>query len=296
MQTAPHPSGYAGREVTQPPNWHGLVAWDFFLNALTAGLFLVTAVGELVRPTEFAPLAVWAYPLALLLLLADLSCLVFDLGNPARFHHMLRVFKPTSPMSLGTWFLAGYSLPLTGLVALDLASQAGWFSADSAGVRSVRVILLVAGLPLAFGSAAYKGVLFSTTAQPGWRDARWLGAYHAASALALGAALLLILAATGAGRAADALRPAAAVLVALQAVPLVLLAVKMRPAFFRRFGLGERLGTALAAVAGVLIPVPVLLSGAGPTGAVVVAVLVLIAGWAVRRAIVLLPQPAHVEG
>ena len=32
--------------------------------------------------------------------------LVHDLGRPARFHNMLRVAKPTSPMSVGTWILA----------------------------------------------------------------------------------------------------------------------------------------------------------------------------------------------
>ena len=35
-------------------------------------------------------------------------------------------------------------------------------------------------------------MLFSTTAQPGWRDARWLGAYHTASSVALGAAFWLL--------------------------------------------------------------------------------------------------------
>ena len=32
--------------------------------------------------------------------------LVHDLGRPARFTHMLRVFKPSSPMSVGSWPLA----------------------------------------------------------------------------------------------------------------------------------------------------------------------------------------------
>src|SRR3954452_5717201 len=116
MHTAPRSAGYADREVTQPPNWHGLVVADVFLNAVATGLFLVAAVGELARPDLFAPVVVWAYPVALVLLLADLSCLVLDLGDPLRFHHMLRVFKPSWPMSLGTWCLTAYSLPLALLV------------------------------------------------------------------------------------------------------------------------------------------------------------------------------------
>jgi hypothetical protein len=284
----PTPAGYADREPTQPPPWHGLVVLDVLLNALSTGLFLVAATSELASPAAFAPVGVWAYPLALAFLLADLTCLVLDLGNPARFHHMLRVFKPGSPMSLGTWCLTAYSVPLALLVAIDVFTRPG----ESSAAGGVRTALLVVGLPFAFGSMAYKGVLFSTSAQPGWRDARWLGAYHSASALALGAAVLLVLAtATGAEQAADAIRPAAAALVVVQAVPLVLLAVDLWPAFAHRFGSGERLATALAAAAGVLVPVPVLLSGTTLTAAVVAATLMLIAGWAIRRAVVLLPQP-----
>src|SRR5436853_36758 len=35
------------------------------------------------------------------------AALVHDLGRPGRFTHMLRVFKPSSPMSVGSWLLAG---------------------------------------------------------------------------------------------------------------------------------------------------------------------------------------------
>src|SRR5438874_12023635 len=118
-------AGYAAGPVTKAPAWHGLVAWDMLFNNLTTGLFLVAALGELAAPEVFAPVAKAAYPLALVLLLADLACLVLDLGDPLRFHHMLRVFKPTSPMSLGTWCLTVYSLPLTVAAALSLLPAAG---------------------------------------------------------------------------------------------------------------------------------------------------------------------------
>jgi formate-dependent nitrite reductase membrane component NrfD len=99
--------GYAGRPTTKAPNWHGLVTLDLVFNNLSTGLFLVMALGELVAPASFRPLGSVAYPLALLFLVGDLVCLVFDLGDPSRFHHMLRVWKPSSPMSLGTWALSG---------------------------------------------------------------------------------------------------------------------------------------------------------------------------------------------
>src|SRR5205085_9445137 len=88
-------TGYAAEPVTKPPEWHGLVAWDLLFNNLTTGLFLTAALGELLAPATLTPVAKAAYPLALVLLVIDLACLVLDLGDPLRFHHMLRVFKPT---------------------------------------------------------------------------------------------------------------------------------------------------------------------------------------------------------
>src|ERR1700730_1627922 len=92
--------GYANGPVTKAPDWHGFVAWDLLFNNLTTGLFLVAAFGDLAAPEVFATVARVAYPVALVFLLTDLMCLIFDLGDPLRFHHMLRVFKPSSPMSL----------------------------------------------------------------------------------------------------------------------------------------------------------------------------------------------------
>ena len=113
--------GYSTQDVTKVPGWHGLVAWDLLFNNLTTGLFLFAAVGELASPGLLGPVAKAAYPVALVFLLTDLMLLVLDLGDPLRFHHMLRVFKPSSPMSLGTWSLTVYSLPLTLIVAIEAA-------------------------------------------------------------------------------------------------------------------------------------------------------------------------------
>src|SRR3954451_20652565 len=41
--------------------------------------------------------------------LASVAFLVHDLGRPERFLHMLRVFKVTSPLSVGSWILAPFS-------------------------------------------------------------------------------------------------------------------------------------------------------------------------------------------
>ncbi|MBN9520016.1 polysulfide reductase NrfD [bacterium] len=289
----PPPAGYAGRTVTKAPNWHELVVLDVLLNNLSTGLFLVAAVGELAAPAVFAAVTAWAYPVALVLLFADLGCLVLDLGDPFRFHHMLRVFKPSSPMSLGTWCLTVFSLFLTVVVAVVAAVALGWLPGDSAVAWWARTLAVVGGLPFALGSAAYKGVLFSTSAQPGWKDARWLGAYLMNSALMLGAAeLLLIAVLTDRAPAAATLRPTLGLLVILNAAPLVLLAADLSPLLARLHDRRELWAAGLLVLlTGVVVPMGMLLAG-GPVALLAAVLSVLLASLGIRLAIVRLPHAA----
>src|ERR1700730_10208834 len=248
--TATNGPGYASGPVTKAPGWHGLVAWDLLLNNLTTGLFLVAAIGELAAPAVFTPVAKVAYPIALVLLLADLLCLVLDLGDPLRFHHMLRVLKPRSPMSLGTWLLTIYSFPLTVAAALSLLPEGGMT------VEWARRLAVVLGLLPALGSAVYKGVLLSTNAQPGWRDARWLGGYLTNSALMLGCAEMLALSVLmGQESAAVTLRTALGLLLVLNVIPLGLLLANLRPVLAQTYTRGQlwRVGL-LTPGGGTLIP------------------------------------------
>ncbi|MGH7580386.1 MAG: NrfD/PsrC family molybdoenzyme membrane anchor subunit [Gemmatimonadales bacterium] len=277
--------GYAERPVTKAPNWHGLVALDTLFNGMTTGLFLVAALGELAAPKLFAVVASAAYPIALALLLADLVCLVLDLGDPLRFHHMLRVFKPTSPMSLGTWCLTVYAVPLTVLALLSVLPGGG------NAFEWVRRPAMILGLLPALGAAVYKGVLFSTTAQPGWKDARWLGGYLASSAVMLGAAQLLLLSTvTGQREAALALRPGVVLLLLLNTVSLGLVISDVRATLLRvyeRAALGWRAGLALGG--GVLAPLYLLMAGSLVLAGVAVP-LILVGALLVRAEVVRLPH------
>jgi hypothetical protein len=278
-------AGYAAGPVTKAPDWHGLIAWDMLCNNLTTGLFLVEALGELAAPEVFTPLAKAAYPLALVLLLVDLALLVLDLGDPLRFHHMLRVFKPSSPMSLGTWCLTVYSLPLTVAAALSLL-PAGWPALE--WVRKAAVVL---GLLPALGSAVYKGVLLSTNAQR-WRDARWLGGYLTNSAFLLGCAELLALSVLmGQERATAVLRPALLLLLVLNVVPLGLVVADLRPTLSRidtRSQLGRL--AALGVGGGTLLPLGLLLPGGHPLAVLAAVLLLLLGSLALRFALVRLPH------
>ena len=279
-------AGYAVQPVTKAPAWHGLVVWDMLFNNLTTGLFLVAALGELAAPEVFTPVAKIAYPLALVLLLTDLVFLVLDLGDPLRFHHMLRVFKPTSPMSLGTWCLTIYSLPLTVAAALSL-----WPAGEPA-LEWVRKVAVVLGLLPGLGSAVYKGVLLSTNAQPGWRDARWLAGYLTNSAFLLGCAEMLVLAGIlGQEKASALLRPALVLLLVLNLVPLCLVVRNLRPVLSRVYT-PKQLGriAALSIGVGTLVPLALLSVSGSLLSVLATALSLLLGSLATRFVIVRLPH------
>src|ERR1700744_1648999 len=247
-------SGYENMTVTKVPGWHGIIAWDALLNGMATGLFLAAAFSELAAPAIFVSVAKVAYPVALVLLLIDLGLLVLDLGDPLRFHHMLRVFKPSSPMSLGTWCLTIFSLPLTAAAGLSVLAELGW------DFEWARILAVLVGLLPGFASAAYKGVLLSTNAQPGWKDARWMGGYLTNSALLMGCAELLVLSALkGQTQATAILRTAVIVLLVINVIPLSLLFADLRPAHALLYTRAQqwRVGALIAALT--LIPLALML-------------------------------------
>jgi len=284
--------GYANIPITKVPRWHGIIAWDALLNGMAMGLFLAAAVSELAAPAVFRPVAKIAYPIALLLLLVDLGLLVLDLGDPLRFHHMLRVFKPGSPMSLGTWCLTIFSLPLTAAAALSVLAEFGF------DFERARILAVVVGLLPGFGAAAYKGVLLSTNAQPGWKDARWLGGYLTNSALLMGCAELLVLSAVMRQTQATAvLRTAFNVLLLLNVIPLALLFRNLQPAHARLYTREQqwRVG-ALIFVAGTLIPLGLMLANGGLLFILGSVILLLFGSWLIRFVYVKIPHTAPLVG
>ena len=114
--------------------------------------------------------------------------LILDLGRPARFLHMLRIFKLRSPMSTGAWCLVAFSNAMGAAVAADLL-----------GRPRVARSLGGAGAGLATYLGSYTGVLLAATAVPVWARSRaFLAPIFICTAAANGAAATrLVLAATG---------------------------------------------------------------------------------------------------
>ena len=90
-------------------------------------------------------------------------------AGPLRFHHMLRVAKPTSPMSVGTWILAAYS-PGIGLAAAAELLPARWRAhpAGCGGWPGLRRCRRPRSRPR---WRRYTAVLLSQTAVPAWNTA-----------------------------------------------------------------------------------------------------------------------------
>jgi formate-dependent nitrite reductase membrane component NrfD len=150
---------YYGRPVIKEPAWGTLdVAGYLFFGGLAGASSVLAASAQLSGRPELARVAKTAAAGAIGL---STVALVHDLGRPARFHHMLRVFKPTSPMSVGSWLLAGYG-PAAGVAAASAVT--GW-------LPTIGRAATVAAAVLGPGVAAYTAGLLANTAVPAWHEA-----------------------------------------------------------------------------------------------------------------------------
>jgi Polysulphide reductase, NrfD len=173
---------YYGRPVIKEPAWTIEVPWYFFVGG-TAGAAAPLAVGARLAGND--QLARAAVTVAGAGIAAGVPLLVSDLGRPERFHHMLRVFKPTSPMSMGSWVLVAL-----GPSAVN-AAVSEWFGIFP---RLGRVAEVVSGL-LGPALSTYTAVLVANTAVPVWHEAgRELPLVFAGSAMASGGAATALLA------------------------------------------------------------------------------------------------------
>jgi formate-dependent nitrite reductase membrane component NrfD len=193
--TDPEFRSYYGRAVLKTPVWEWKIAAYLFAGGLSAGSAMLGAGADLTGRPALRRVSRLG---ALVSIGASAYFLVADLGRPERFHHMLRVAKPTSPMSIGTWILTAYgpSAGLSGVAELmppvlrrtRLGKLLSW-SARPAGLSAAAV---------APGVASYTAVLLSQTAVPAWHEAHpYLPFVFTGSAAASGGGLGMLLAPVG---------------------------------------------------------------------------------------------------
>lgn len=169
-------TSYYGRPVVKASPWTADIPAYLFLGGLAGGSSLLGAGADL---SQRPALRRSARLTALGALLGSFYALVHDLGRPARFYHMLRVAKVTSPMSVGTWILTAYG-PMAGIAAVSeaaplLSRQFPRGRLIRRVVRAAPVAGRAAGLAAAAlgpAVASYTAVLLSDTATPTWHAAR----------------------------------------------------------------------------------------------------------------------------
>lgn len=184
---------YYGRPVIKPPVWKWDIPAYLFTGGLSAGSALIATGADATGRPGLRRAARW---MSLGGIGASTYFLIHDLGRPDRFLNMLRVAKPTSPMSMGTWVLAAFG-PGIGVAAV---SELAGLLPQSGPLGLARRVLPALGRIGGHGAAAtapalatYTAVLVADTAVPAWHESyRALPFVFSGSALASGSGAALL--------------------------------------------------------------------------------------------------------
>ncbi len=151
----PEARSYHGQPVIKEPVWRWEIPVYFFTGGVGGASAGLAYLSEL-RGEDLLARRAWS--VALGSLTVSPALLISDLGRPGRFLNMLRMFKVTSPMSVGSWILAG-SGTATGVAAVN--AWTGWFPRAAKVAKPAAALL---GLPL----STYTAALLANTAVPVW--------------------------------------------------------------------------------------------------------------------------------
>jgi formate-dependent nitrite reductase membrane component NrfD len=151
-------TSYYGRPGIKEPVWEPVDVPSYLFFGGLAGASSVLAAGS--QLSGHRELARVAKVTALGAISLSAVALIHDLGRPSRFVNMLRVFKPSSPMSMGSWLLAGYG-PVAGAAAVSemtgILPPAGTAATLGAGLLGPAI-------------ATYTAALICDTAVPAWHQ------------------------------------------------------------------------------------------------------------------------------
>lgn len=155
-----HGTSPYGRPVLKEPIWTPEIPTYFYTGGL-AGASAAFALASELTGDHAAARRAWLAALAGAVVSPAL--LISDLGKPSRFLRMLRMFKVTSPMSVGSWILAAF-----GTVTAPATAHAVLPGGLGPAGRGAQVASGLLGLPL----ASYTAALIANTAIPVWHHAR----------------------------------------------------------------------------------------------------------------------------
>ena len=179
-------TGYYQQPLLKEPQWTPLIPFYFFVGGAAGSLGVVGSLADVISGEE--KLARKARALAFGGAALSGVLLVTDLGRPGRFLNMLRVFKPQSTMSMGSWILSGFSVFAFSSSAADAMEHLWGANLLIRVLRGTgRVGSVIFGMPF----HNYTGVLLATTAIPAWNArADSLPGHFGMSGLQSGAGIL----------------------------------------------------------------------------------------------------------
>ena len=179
------PPAHVQGPMMKAPVWTWEVPMYFWFGGMAAGASFVALACDIAGDERSARLA---RRVALGALGLSPPLLIKDLGRPQRFYNMLRIFKPRSPMSMGSWCLTVFGALGSAAVGADLLGR----HRDAKALGAANAV--VGGY---LGS--YTGVLLASTAVPVWSRSKFLLApvFVASATLTGAAATRLMLVATG---------------------------------------------------------------------------------------------------
>jgi formate-dependent nitrite reductase membrane component NrfD len=178
---------YYGLPAVKASPYGWKIGTYFFTGGLAGSAQVLAVVADLVGGR--CSVVRWGRYLALAGAAVSPVLLIADLHTPQRWYNMLRIFRKTSPMSIGSWTLTAFGT-LSGLTAL------GQLAEDVTGSPRGRWLARLCGLPAGVAGAlmsVYTGTLLAATSTPLWACLpRLVPALFGASAAATAAAAVSV--------------------------------------------------------------------------------------------------------
>ena len=148
-------NGYYGRPIVKPPAWTNLIPTYFYAGGLAGTAATLASAERIARNDRLARTMIFGAAAGCAV---SAFCLIADLTKPKRFINMLRVVKPTSPMSIGVYIFSAFSGSVfiaAGSELTGVAKPAGRFFEAIAGL--IGPVMSV-----------YTSVLVGNTVMPAW--------------------------------------------------------------------------------------------------------------------------------
>jgi len=279
----------------QVPNWGWWIVLYFFVGGATGGVYFAAAWLDLFGDASDRTAIRLGHLLAFPLIILSAVFLVVDLGQPVRFWHMIfaserfpeLIFKPYSPMSLGSSILAIFGLVSFLSFTDELFARGRLFHRPGNPLgKVISAVGALAGLSM----AGYTGVLLGVTNEPVWGNSPWVSALFLFSGISTGIALLMLVARVP-RTTVEKLSEADNYLMLLELITLIVFLVTLGVVGSRFiFAAPTFILFAIVIVVGLLLPLAIHWRPRLGGGVRAASVMVLIGGFVLRWAVLAGPQ------